>query len=160
MTKNDFIYALKASGCLYHNGQTYYEENELIRTFEDMEMFEEEKSLKDMTKLEHAIKHIKTRADAWAVKEVTEALQSISERLEPCTDAVSRQAVMKIAKCISKTAMPKYIEQLPPVIPSRHVNCEIAEHDGNGCLGYSHYGDDFPIKECLHCPKYTSYEEE
>ena len=35
-----------------------------------------------MTELEHAIKHIKTRADAWAVKEVTEALQSISERLD------------------------------------------------------------------------------
>jgi hypothetical protein len=35
-----------------------------------------------MTNLEHAIKHIKTRADAWAVKEVTEALQSISERLD------------------------------------------------------------------------------
>lgn len=46
-----------------------------------------------MTELEHAITHIKTRADAWAVKEVTEALQSISERLdkalsqEPCEDA-------------------------------------------------------------------------
>ena len=53
-----------------------------------------------MTKLEHAIKHIKTRADAWAVKEVTEALQSISERLdkalsqEPCEDAISREAVL------------------------------------------------------------------
>lgn len=69
-----------------------------------------------MTELEHAIKHIKTRADAWAVKEVTEALQSISKRLDkalsqepcrvknelnvelnelkPCTDAVSREAVL------------------------------------------------------------------
>ena len=35
-----------------------------------------------MTNLERAINHIKTRADAWAVKEVTEALQSISERLD------------------------------------------------------------------------------
>lgn len=54
-----------------------------------------------MTELEHAIKHIKTRADAWAVKEVTEALQSISERLdkslsqEPCDDAISRGAVIQ-----------------------------------------------------------------
>lgn len=68
-----------------------------------------------MTELEHAIKHIKTRADAWAVKEVTEALRSISERLEKaisqecveptqkhvenaldmrCDDAISRDAVM------------------------------------------------------------------
>ena len=43
-----------------------------------------------MTELEKAIRHIKTRADAWAVTEVTEALQSISERMdkalsqEPC----------------------------------------------------------------------------
>ena len=38
-----------------------------------------------MTKeLESAIRHIKTRADAWAVKEVTDALQDISERIEPC----------------------------------------------------------------------------
>lgn len=48
-----------------------------------------------MTELEHAIKHIKTRADAWAVKEVTEALRSISERLdkalsqEPKTEWIS-----------------------------------------------------------------------
>ena len=54
-----------------------------------------------MTELEHAIKHIKTRADAWAVKEVTEALQSISERLdkalsqEPCDELVSREAVFR-----------------------------------------------------------------
>ena len=57
-----------------------------------------------MTELEHAIIHIKTRADAWAVKEVTEALQSISERLdkalsqEPCTDAVSREDAIEAVK--------------------------------------------------------------
>ncbi|MBQ1297419.1 MAG: DUF551 domain-containing protein [Clostridiales bacterium] len=62
-----------------------------------------------MTKLEHAIKHIKTRADAWAVKEVTEALQSISERLdkalsqEPCTDAVSRAKAIENVVQIAKT---------------------------------------------------------
>ncbi len=76
-----------------------------------------------MTELEHAIKHIKTRTDAWAVKEVTEALQSISERLDkalsqepgrvknelnvelnelkPCTDAVSRETVLDAIKRIS-----------------------------------------------------------
>ena len=89
------------------------------------------------------------------------AIQALSQ--EPCDDVVSRKAVLKL-----KHHKPEYgdmiyafdVEQLPPVTPSRHVNCEIAEHDGNGCLGYSHYGDDFPIKECLHCPKYTSYEEE
>lgn len=34
-----------------------------------------------MTELEHAIKHIKTRADAWAVKEVEKALEKL-ERWE------------------------------------------------------------------------------
>ena len=39
-------------------------------------------------------------------------------------------------------------------------DCGSAYHDGNGCLGYSHYGDDFPIEQCLHCPKYMSYEKD
>lgn len=43
-----------------------------------------------MTNLEHAIKHIKTRADAWAVKEVTEALQSISERMDKAVKKLER----------------------------------------------------------------------
>lgn len=33
-----------------------------------------------MTELEHAIKHIKTRADAWAVKEVENALSQEPSR--------------------------------------------------------------------------------
>ena len=40
--------------------------------------------------LEHAIKHIKTRADAWAVKIVEEALSQ-----EPCNDAISRDMALK-----------------------------------------------------------------
>jgi hypothetical protein len=40
MTEEGFKYALKTCGCLYHDGQIYYEENELIQTFRDMEMFE------------------------------------------------------------------------------------------------------------------------
>lgn len=48
-----------------------------------------------MTELEHAITHIKTRADAWAVKEVTEALRSISERLDK---ALSQEPTRDIEK--------------------------------------------------------------
>ena len=82
---------------------------------------------------------------------------------EPCDDAISREAVidtLQYAWEANKDIQESIVEikALPSVTPSRHVNCEIAEHDSNGCLGYSHYGDDFPIKECLHCPKYTSYE--
>lgn len=63
-----------------------------------------------MTELEHAIKHIKTRADAWAVKEVTEALRSISVRMdkalsqEPCDDAISREAVLNMQYRIDDSA--------------------------------------------------------
>ena len=102
---------------------------------------------------------------------ISEAYKTAFKALEqePCEDAISRQAVLDYIHRIfnqgtgkkkSFEFIQKYVEKLPPVTPSRHVDCEGAEHDGNGCLGYSHYGDDFPIKECLHCPKYTSYEEE
>ena len=66
-----------------------------------------------MTELEHAIKHIKTRADAWAVKEVTEALQSISERLDkalsqkPCDDAISRKDAEQMFRNIRSHLKPQ-----------------------------------------------------
>ena len=67
-----------------------------------------------MTKeLEKAIRHIKTKADAWAVKEVTEALQSISERLdkalsqEPCDDAVSRKDAEQMFRNIRSHLKPQ-----------------------------------------------------
>jgi len=39
MTKDDFIFNLKRCGCLYKDGETYYEENELIECFEDVGAF-------------------------------------------------------------------------------------------------------------------------
>jgi len=50
-----------------------------------------------MTELEHAIKHIKTRADVWAVKEVEKALSQ-----EPCADTISRDAVINTLDNIDK----------------------------------------------------------
>ena len=35
------------------------------------------------------------------------------------------------------------------------VNCEAAETDGGGCLGYSPLNDDEPIERCKYCEKYT-----
>jgi len=114
--------------------------------------------------LEMAIKALENH-DTFMKYAYSQGKQDALEQ-QPCEDAVSREAVMD---CFKKWQpymatrifdFEKELSELPSVTPSRHVNCEIAEHDGNGCLGYSHYGDDFPIKECLHCPKYTSYEEE
>lgn len=39
MTKDDFIFNLKRCGCLYKDGNTYYEENELIECFENVGAF-------------------------------------------------------------------------------------------------------------------------
>lgn len=68
-----------------------------------------------MTELERALTHIKTRADAWAVKEVEKALSQ-----EPCEDAISRQAV--IMECI------KYADHEHNVRLKKEVS-ETRKHD-------------------------------
>lgn len=83
-----------------------------------------------MTELERALLHIKTRADAWAVKEVEKALSQ-----EPCDDAVSREAVLDeiddtnrrggFGGKLSYTRCRGHIEQLPPVTP-KPVECNDA----------------------------------
>ena len=42
MTKEQFIYALTACGCLLKDGKTWYEHNELIECFENLGLFEQE----------------------------------------------------------------------------------------------------------------------
>ncbi|MBP3783240.1 MAG: hypothetical protein J6I68_08345 [Butyrivibrio sp.] len=42
MTRDQFIYALTACGCLLKDGKTWYEHNELIKCFEDLGLFEQE----------------------------------------------------------------------------------------------------------------------
>lgn len=36
ITRDDVLYAIKACGCLYHQGKTWYEEKELIQCFDDL----------------------------------------------------------------------------------------------------------------------------
>ena len=42
MTKDKFKYGLMACGCLFKDGKTWYEHNELIKCFEDLGLFERE----------------------------------------------------------------------------------------------------------------------
>lgn len=42
MTKETFIYGLNACVVTYHNGQKLYEHDDLVKCFEDLEMFEQE----------------------------------------------------------------------------------------------------------------------
>ena len=44
MTREEFEYAIKSCGCFIYRGQTYYEESELIKAFEDMGLIEQEPS--------------------------------------------------------------------------------------------------------------------
>ena len=78
-----------------------------------------------MTKeLQDAIRHIKTRADAWAVKEIVDALKQ-----EPCDDAISRESIhRKLALIMNDHPLEGYedeqlllwaVEDEPSVQPSR-----------------------------------------
>lgn len=48
------------------------------------------------------------------------------------------------------------------LLKERYVpDCNAANHDGNGCLGYGYdANDDEPIPICRDCKKYTSYVKE
>ena len=56
MTKDDFIFNLKRCGCLYKDGNTYYEENELIECFEDVGAFNQPHVTPQEPKTGHWIK--------------------------------------------------------------------------------------------------------
>ena len=56
MTRDQFIYALTACGCLLKDGKTWYEHNELIKCFEDLGLFEQEPVL-DKYQTEEAEAH-------------------------------------------------------------------------------------------------------
>lgn len=50
MSREEFEYAIKSCECFIYRGQTYYEESELIKTFEDMGLIEQEVSNGDIVK--------------------------------------------------------------------------------------------------------------
>lgn len=82
-----------------------------------------------MTELERAILHIKTRADAWAVREVEQALSQ-----EPCDDAISREAALKECHDIVvdgdryRVVQEETLVALPSVTPSRRKGHWIERH--------------------------------
>ena len=43
ITKEELIYILTAMSCMYHNGYTWYEHNDIIETFEQMGFIKENK---------------------------------------------------------------------------------------------------------------------
>ena len=82
----------------------------------------ENKSIMNDTELDKAIRHIKTRADAWAVKEVTEALRSISERLDK---ALSQESLDNMP-CVTKEEMQKckeVVKKYTPSVTQKPIEC-------------------------------------
>ena len=90
-----------------------------------------------MTELERALRHIKTRADSWAVKEVEKALSQ-----EPCDDAISRDmALEKMADYVASgyadsaedfEEYSRIICQLPPVTPQQKYGKWIVHEKPHG----------------------------
>ena len=63
-----------------------------------------------------------------------------------------------IARHYRKDARVLLKEQEAKIEHLKRPDCEHAEHDGTGCLGYCYCGwpqDDEPIEECKRCGKYT-----
>ena len=58
MTRDQFIYALTACGCLLKDGKTWYEHNELIKCFEDLGLFEKEPILDKITEIIEPLRHL------------------------------------------------------------------------------------------------------
>jgi len=63
----------------------------------------------------------------------------------------SYEGLVSINECTSDLAL----DALELLKERSHPDCEHAEHDGAGCLGYSGCHDDEPIDACKNCKKYT-----
>ena len=106
--------------------------------------------LQKMTDLERALLHIKTRADAWALKEVEKALSQncvgstqkhVGNALDMrCDDAISREAVKELIKSGVSTdtyddveQVCKWIDALPSVTQKSKTGhckeCKYFEYD-------------------------------
>lgn len=65
MTREEFEYAIKSCGCFIYRGQTYYEESELIKAFEDLGLIHiglEQQPCDDAISRQDAIKAIDEKA--------------------------------------------------------------------------------------------------
>ena len=85
MTKEQFIYALTACGCLLKDGKTWYEHNELIKCFEDLGLFEQEPVLDKIRTELHATAEMHDDGDYYLrEKWIGEIFDSARRRYEIC----------------------------------------------------------------------------
>ena len=72
----------------------------------------------------------------------------------------SSSSAANLRRCRTGRYYPQIQEVLYYLEGKGDVNCETAEWDASGCLGYSYENDDEPVEICKHCAKYSGYEEE
>lgn len=118
---------------------------------------------------EEAIKELSYIIDEMPSMECADWIEAISMGIkalnqEPCADAISRQAVLEIAKSsksnwIDNSVLFKRVNELPPVTPAEKVgrwisnaedDLKISEYTCSNCKGLSDEDSDF-------CPKCGSY---
>ena len=142
MTREEFEYAIKSCGCFIYRGQTYYEESEMMKAFEDMGLIEQEQSGDliqrqddrgvSLKSVKHILYDVCLHEDNMAlfsklldrVNKLRDWEEYLTIKQEPSGDAISRQAVLDIDfyRIIHTTANPsemirQKIEQLPSVNP-------------------------------------------
>lgn len=96
MTRDQFIYALTACGCLLKDGKTWYEHNELIECFENLGLLENPhaKNKESMTKeeaKEFIAQSVKSDVD---MAKVADALKALEQ--EPILDRVRAEIEQKL----------------------------------------------------------------
>lgn len=95
MTRDQFIYALTACGCLLKDGKTWYEHDELTKCFEDLGLFEQEPIL---DKIKAEIK-AKVEEEEFA-RSVFRNEEKDTAKAEQCTGSI--MAYNNVIKLIDK----------------------------------------------------------
>ena len=92
-------------------------------------------------------------------EKVIKGLQCIIDgtvRCEGCGYAIDKHGHYSCKQECAKDAIALLKEQEAKIERLKRPDCEHAEHDGIGCLGYCGCAqDDEPIDTCKRCAKYT-----
>ena len=143
MTREEFEYAIKSCGCFIYRGQTYYEESELIKTFEDLGLIHiglEQEPSGDLINRQDAIKAIDEKAKRIKNEDTLNGLAgavgilfdlpSITQKSETVTEFADR-----CRECGAKYG--KLLKQKPK--------------EGHWIKVSDGYGDNAYICECSEC---------
>jgi len=96
------------------------------------------------------------------IEKVKKGLECLAQKqaptANPCKDCgyINRPNFAICVKDVASDALELLKEQEAEIEYMKRPDCEHAEHDGIGCLGYCGCAqDDEPIESCKRCEKYT-----